>query len=212
MQGIRQNFTALRDIAKEQLGDKSSHAWKEPGNKYEHGIRTAKLAEKLRLAICPEDASVNPDVLTVAAWFHDLCNGQEDHERLGAEALPGLIGHLCTEEELKEVCSIVRVHDHRTAAPEKSPYSAAVRLLQDADMLDHLGAYDIWITFAEFTYKHKTPHQYTGCFHDGSFDRFEAHWRAKINYDFSLTVFDEKIRYEREFAARMERELDGELC
>lgn len=212
MAGIRDHMEELRAVAERELGQKSSHSWKEPGNKYGHGIRTAVLCEKLRREICPDDPSVNTEILTVAAWFHDLCNGMDDHENAGADLLPSLIGHLMTEEELDAVCGLVRVHDHRTDSPDKSAYPAAVKLLQDADMLDHLGAYDVWITFAEFTFKHKTPQNYADCFQDGSFDRFEAHWRARINYPFSLTVFDEKIRFERDFAARLDRELRGEFC
>ena len=112
--GIQLHLDELRAICEEQLAAKSSHAWKEPGNKFEHGIRTAKLAERLRTAICPDDDTVNADILTVAAWFHDLCNGQDDHENAAADALPALIGHLVTEEELSAVCALIRVHDHLT--------------------------------------------------------------------------------------------------
>ena len=41
--GIRQNLDTLRTICEEQLAAKSSHPWKEPGNKFGHGIRTAKF-------------------------------------------------------------------------------------------------------------------------------------------------------------------------
>ena len=92
--GIKQHLDELRAICEAQLAQKSSHTWKEPGNKFDHGIRTAKLAERLRTEICPDDTSVNPDVLTVAAWFHDLCNGQEDHENAGADALVRPLGIL----------------------------------------------------------------------------------------------------------------------
>jgi len=214
--GIRQNLDELRTICEEQLGGKSSHAWKEPGNKFGHGIRTAKLAERLRLAICPHDTTVNPDVLTVAAWFHDLCNGQHDHENAGADALPALIGHLVTEEELTAVCDLIRLHDHRCkdiGIDERLDiYPPALLILQDADFLDHLGTYDVWITFAEFTYRKKTPADYAKQFVDGTFDRFAARWRREINYPVSHDIFEEKINFEVEFGKRMLRELDGEFC
>ncbi len=214
MSNIASNLSALREIAKTHLAAKSSHAWKEPGNKFDHGIRTAQLAERLRLAICPDDRTVQPEILTAAAWFHDLCNGQDNHEQAAADQLPFLIGHLCTSEELQTICAMIRVHDTRIDHTKQAniPYTPTIQLLQDADMLDHLGSYDIWITFAEFSYQHRTPRDYTACFHDGSFDRFAEKWRKHINYPFSRTIFDEKIAFEKAFAARMERELNGEFC
>ncbi|MBQ7982537.1 MAG: HD domain-containing protein [Clostridia bacterium] len=213
--GIRYNRDALRAICERELAARSSHAWKEPGNKFDHGIRTAKLAERLRTAICYDDPTVNADVLTVAAWFHDLCNGQEDHEAAGAAALPTLIGDLVTEEELCAVCDLVRVHDHRCKdiplSERLAHYPPSVLLLQDADFLDHLGTYDIWITFSEFAYRKKTPMDYAVQFTDGSFDRFAARWRREINYPLSLEIFEEKIAFEVSFAQRMLRELDGEF-
>ena len=213
--GIKQHLDTLRAICEEQLSTKSSHPWKEPGNKFDHGIRTAKLAERLRTAICPDDTTVNPDVLTIAAWFHDLCNGQPDHETLGADALPALIGHLVTEEELSAVCDLIRLHDHRQKdigiEERLNVYPPALLILQDADFLDHLGTYDVWVTFAEFSYRQKTPLDYAKQFTDGSFDRFAARWRREINYPLSHEIFEEKISFEVEFGKRMLRELDGEF-
>ncbi len=171
----------------------------------------AALAERLRQEICPRDPSVNPHVLTVAAYLHDLCNGQEEHEEKGAALVPSLIGHLCTPEETEAVAALIRVHDTRAPGTDHG-YPPAVLLLQDADMLDHLGTYDIWITFSEFVHVHKTPMDYAVQFENGAFDRFAARWRAKINYPFSLSVYDEKIAYEVAFARRMLRELRGEFC
>ena len=214
--GIKLHLDELRTICETQLAQKSSHTWKEPGNKFGHGIRTAKLAERLRMEICPNDTSVNPDILTVAAWFHDLCNGQEDHENAGADALPALIGHLVTEEELTAVCDLIRLHDHRmkdvAIDARLAAYLPALLLLQDADFLDHLGTYSVWATFAEFTYQHKTPLDYAKQFTDGSYDRFAARWRREINYPRSLEIFEEKINFEVEFGKRMLRELDGAFC
>ena len=214
--GIRLHLEELRTICEVQLAAKSSHPWKEPGNKFGHGIRTAKLAERLRMEICPDDPSINPDVLTVAAWFHDLCNGQDDHENAGADALPALIGHLVADEELSAVCDLIRLHDHRKkdiAIEERlAAYPPALLLLQDADFLDHLGTYDVWITFAEFSYQRKTPLDYAKQFTDGSFDRFAARWRREINYPRAHEIFEEKVRFEVEFGLRMLRELDGEFC
>ena len=210
--GIAENRDGILAVLAREMASKSSHEWKEPGNKYEHGIRTAKMTLGLRDLIFPgtEDPALDADILTVAAWFHDICNGQDDHERAGAELLPSLLGELCTDDELSAVCDLVRMHDHRTSEPEKT-LPDAVKLLQDADMLDHLGTYDVWITFSEFAYRHKTPMDYAEQFENGVFDRFASHWRCRINYPASLEIFDEKIAFECDFARRMLRELNGEF-
>ena len=193
------------------MAEKSSHPWKEPGNKYAHGIRCAKLVLRLRDMIFPDtdDPRLDPDILTVAAWFHDICNGQHDHEKAGAELVHTLLCDYLTEEELDTVCAIIRVHDHKET--DRSDYSPAILLLQDADVLDHLGTYSIWITISEFAYKHKTPEEYAVQFDNGVFAGFAARWRKWINYPQSLVLFDEKIQYETEFAHRMRRELMGEF-
>ena len=209
--GIQHHLEEIRDIAEKSFGTKRSHIWKEPGNKYEHGIRTAKLLFHLRDAMGESLGELPADeVLTVAAWFHDICNGQEHHEEAGEQLLPSLIGHLCTEEELAAVCDLVRVHDSRCSSPKKE-LSDGVLLLQDADLLDHLGTYSIWITFCEFCHLHKTPMDYAVQFENGVFDRFVNRHRTLVNFPVSLTVFDEKIQYEKDFASRMMRELRGEL-
>lgn len=211
--GIAANKEAIAELLKQELASKSSHEWKEPGNKYDHGVRTAKLTLHLRELIFPDtdDPALDEDILTVAAWFHDICNGQDDHERAGAEYIETLLAEYCTAEELAAVCGLVRVHDHRTTEPEKT-MPDAVKLLQDADMLDHLGTYDVWITFCEFCHQHRTPMEYAEQFTNGVFDRFAAHWRSRMNYPQSLEIFEEKIAFECAFARRMLRELNGEFC
>ena len=44
--GIKHHLDELRAICEEQLAQKSSHTWKEPGNKFDHGIRTAKRGKE----------------------------------------------------------------------------------------------------------------------------------------------------------------------
>ena len=214
--GIAHNKDTLRAICETQLSSRQSHAWKEPGNKFDHGIRTAKLALSLKRVIFPDDTAINEDILELAGWFHDLCNGQDDHENAAADALPALIGHLVTDEELSAVCDLIRLHDHRlrdiTTEERRAQYSDALLLLQDADLLDHLGTYSVWITISEFAYQHKTPFDYAVQFENGAFDRFAARWRCKINYPLSKELFEEKISFEVEFGKRMQRELDGEFC
>lgn len=206
----------IGEAARERLAGKSSHVWKEPGNKYDHGIRTAILAGKLKaeIGICADET--DDRILTAAAWLHDICNadGEPDHEKVGAELLPELIGAYCSDEELERIVQMVRVHDTRLKdvplEERLKVYSPDILILQDADLLDHLGTYSIWATFSDLVYRRKTPYDYTAAFQNGAFDRFAARWRIRINYPQSLVIYEEKIAFETEFAARMIRELNGE--
>ncbi len=214
---LSSHLNEIREVLCAALAEKSSHVWKEPGNKYEHGLRTARLALLLKAQLGITDTQVPPDLLTVAAWFHDVCNSadESDHENAGADLLPSLIGRYCTPDELNAVQEIIRVHDTRiknASLDERlQTYSHAVLLLQDADLLDHLGTYSIWATFSDLVYRHKTPEDYVIPFENGAFDRWAQSWRIKMNYPLALQYFDEKINYEKDFAARMKRELSGEF-
>ncbi len=213
---ISHHMEELRAVLKSTLSEKSSHVWKEPGNKYDHGLRTATLALRLKAALGLSDTAVNPDILTVAAWFHDVCNSADepDHENAGADLLPSLIGQYCTAEELDEIRHLVRVHDTRLKSiPTEErlcTYSHAVLLLQDADLLDHVGTYSVWATFSDLVYRRKTPYDYVAPFENGAFDRWAESWRIKMNYEETRAIYNEKIAFEVAFARRMKRELSGE--
>ena len=75
------NEEQIHLILREYLANGRSHSWKEKGNKYYHGLRTAVLAKKLRQTLFPQDQEADP-VLTVASWFHDLCNGPVSYTHL----------------------------------------------------------------------------------------------------------------------------------
>ena len=60
------NEEQIHLILREYLANGRSHSWKEKGNKYYHGLRTAVLAKKLRQTLFPQDQEADP-VLTVAS-------------------------------------------------------------------------------------------------------------------------------------------------
>ncbi len=213
---ILQHMNEIRAVLTSVLAEKSSHTWKEPGNKYDHGLRCATLALRLKADMSLSDDLVNPHILTAAAWFHDVCNSQDepDHENAGANLLPSLIGSFCTPAELSEIQSVIRVHDTRlknlSLDERLEAYSHTTLLLQDADLLDHVGTYSVWATFSDLVYRHKTPGDYVIPFENGGFDRWAESWRIKMNYPYCRNIYNEKIAFEVEFAHRMQRELSGE--
>jgi len=193
-------------LASELLRGKRSHPYKEVGNKYYHGLRTAKLAVTLRKLILPDDDS-HDDILTAAAWFHDCANGGADHGNVGADYCMTALRGLCTDEELDEICHIIRVHDDRTHKVEYSPW---VKLHQDADHLDHFGSYDVMMAFLECNGHDRTIDDMIKWFLEMRPGQ-RGKVKAQLNYDVSRRIYDEKIDFMVMFGERFKAECDGEI-
>ena len=196
----------IKAIAAEQMKEKRSHTWKERGNKYYHGERVAKLVVTLRKLIFPDDSS-HDDILTVAAWFHDIANGGEEHCNTGAHQTRALLSGYCSEAELDEICGIIAVHDDRSMHIE---YADWVKLHQDADHLDHFGTFDIWMNFL-----YAVPHYNTLCdvvdFLANNRQRKSLQYRNELNFDISRAIFDEKEEFLKSFITRFAVESSGEF-
>ncbi len=201
------NLDEIGRIARASLAERSSHPWKERGNKYYHGLRTAKLTLTLRRALFPGDAS-HDDVLTVAAWFHDVCNGEEDHGRKGAEETRRRLCGLCTPEELDEICEIVLHHDDRFEKAAHLPIWT--KLLQDADYLDHFGTYDIWMYFL-YAGAHDETIGDTLAYMRGERAEEREYHRSGMNFELSKRIYDEKTDFFMQFCDRFAVEIDGEI-
>jgi len=199
------NLEAIKELAFEHLGNKRSHPWKERGNKYYHGERVAKLAIKLRKYIIPEDDG-HDDILTVAAWFHDIMNGAENHAIEGASKTRKLLNGYCSPYEIDEICKIISVHDDRHS--DRSLFSDYIKLHQDADHLDHIGTFDIWLRFIYAAYRDESIDEIIKWCQTASRGDFE--WtREELNYEISKKIYDEKIEFIRNFCKRMIVEFDG---
>lgn len=199
------DLSDIKRLAFKEMGGRSSHAWKEKGNKYHHGERVARLALTLRELLFPSDPS-RDSVITVAAWFHDIENGCDNHCERGAVKTRALLSGLCAPDELDEICAIIAVHDIRHGDRSDLPVSA--KLHQDADHLDHFGTYDVWMNFL-----YAVPHgltlpeqlKYMQNERPGEDERY----RAELNFALSRSIYDEKAEFLRDFTERFAVEADG---
>ena len=202
------DLNVIKQIASKQMENERSHTWKERGNKYYHGERTAKLAVTLRKLIFPDDPS-HDDILTVAAWFHDIANGAEEHAEKGAEITRKLLSNLCSPAELDEICGIIAVHDDRYS--DRAMFSDRVKLHQDADHLDHFGTFEIWMKFL-----YAVSHDMTiNSIKDHMVKVFPSHtviFRNELNYEISKLIYDDKANFQKSFIERFAVELSGEIC
>jgi HD superfamily phosphohydrolase YqeK len=93
-------LNAIMDLAVSEMKYKSSHPFKELGNKFYHGQRVCETIKQLCEIIGYKE---NINTLVVAAWFYDICNGSDNHELLGANK---------TRELLEKLCSNVNYHQY----------------------------------------------------------------------------------------------------
>ena len=188
----------IEAIAREAMENQRSYLEREPGWLYYHGRRTARLGHWLANELA---ARVDQDVVYAGALFHDIGLGVEPHNETGALRTRELLANDCTPQELDAVCDVVERHNQRRdpSAP------LAARIVQDADLLDHVGIVGVWTTI----------------YANGvNALRFEHHQRAHLseqraaallkirgdlNFGAAKKLFDARVAEERAFFDRFHR-------
>ena len=99
----------IKNEAFRLMADRKAHLEREKGGIYFHGDRVAKTVIHLRNVVLPNDDSKD-ELLTIAAWFHDIAKGIEPHASYGAvltkEALQVLVPPLM----LEAICELIATH------------------------------------------------------------------------------------------------------
>ena len=195
----------IKQIIFDELAEKSSHNWKEKGNKYHHGERVAKLILTLRNYIIPDDDG-HDDILTVAAWFHDIMNGTDNHALLGAERTKELLSGYCSDYEMREIYDIIYRHDDRYS--DRESFSVYARLHQDADLLDHFGTFDIWTQFLYAVCHGQTILEEIKYMNEWR-SELDTKYGGELNFEISKKIYDEKTEFYNYFADRFSVEGTG---
>ena len=136
------DFERLNAVAEKLMKHRKAHTMREQGSIYDHGQRVAKLVITLRRAVVPGDESMD-DILRLAGIFHDIGKGIEPHAAFGAPIMRQAVKGIVTEEEAREAARLIESHCDRR--PSEPVHDVWVRLIQDADLLDHIGTYNIWM-------------------------------------------------------------------
>ena len=203
------NLEAIAQIAAGEMAGNRSRKWNEIGDKYYHGQRVAKLALRLRQILFPEMTDKD-DILTVAAWFHDIYNGHEEyhkaHGEKGAELVRTLLANHCTATELDEICGIIAVHDERSIKTD----SALLKLHQDADHLDHFGTDEI-VEECSYSAVHDKSRTATITELQERYEMKSVIWKSQLHFELSRRIYDEKREFVRTFVERFKAELGGEI-
>lgn len=188
----------------EAMGRRRDNRFRETGFIYYHGVRVARIALSLRA-----DLGMDPDgddILFAAGVFHDLGKGSRDHHLVGADSVRPLLKPFFEIDELDEISEIITCHNER-GHPE---YSDEIKIIQDADILDHYGAIGVWMQFV-----------YSGIADENIFDCL-AFWKGEIhrglidesrrgiNYDVSRRRFERRLEVMQRFMREFESEINPE--
>lgn len=197
----------LKCLAYKHMGNRKAHNYRERGYIYYHGQRTANLAVELRTQILPTDDS-NDEIIMAAAFFHDIAKGIEPHSIYGAIIVKEILAQYCQAKELDLIVEMIRWHQFRDKTKDYSDY---IKILQDADTLDHFGVLEIWTNFLYYAYQEGNIKDSVE-FYQKQFDDLVGKIRKGLNYNVSLEIFDEKIHFIKNFVKRMEIEAQGRIC
>jgi HD superfamily phosphodiesterase len=128
----------IEAMAEAEMASRQDLNFREPGWIYYHGKRTGRIARHLihSLGLC-----VCPNTVYVADLFHDIGKGQDRHNGAGVERYRELLTGLASAETLDGICDAIQSHNQRK---KSDSFSDRTKLVQDADLIDHVGAIVIY--------------------------------------------------------------------
>lgn len=195
----------IKEVARQTMGERLTHPYREPGFIFHHGQRVGNLALQLRELIFP-GAKENDAVLLVGGWFHDLGKGLEPHWETGPLLAGEILKNHCPKEQLEQIKEIIGGHTLR----KKKAYPPYVQLVQDADLLDHFGTLEIWLNFW-YTAGTKGTVSDALHFYQTEYKTRVEQVRPLLNYAQSQEFFEERDGFVGEFMERLQREGAGKL-
>lgn len=100
---------------------------------------------------------------------------------------------------------IIREHNRRGRG--EAPFY--VKIVQDADILDHFGTQEVWLNFMHQAYDESGPEKSVAYWASEEYANYFAKSRAELNYEISQAIFDEKKAFRLQFAERFKLESLG---
>lgn len=147
------------------------------------------------------------DVIFAGALFHDAGKGREPHGEVGAAIVRKELCGLVLPGEMERIAEIVLLHDRRGA--EASAYPGYVKLVQDADLIDHDGTIDVWVNFW-YQACEDAPMQ-ASIEYFQKINEVDQPIRQKLlNFEVSREVQKKRYEFEKQFFERFQREAEGE--
>lgn len=183
----------IETIARSQLLDKRENRDREPGWLFYHGLRTARLAQTI---IDHAGLETEAEVLFAGCLLHDLGKGREPHQETGAHLARDLLAAHCSHAELNSICELILLHNQRN---HSQTYPPAVRALQDADLLDHLGPVGVWLAIYRSGNRGQTGSELLRHRQSGAHLSSRQEMRELLNFEISAAIFDQRLAWEHSF-------------
>jgi uncharacterized protein len=189
----------VEQVAYDYMADRKGHQEREPGWEYYHGHRAARIA----VWLCGEmNFNIKLDTIYAGALFHDIGKGSEPHNEVGAAITKKSLKNLCTTDEMNTICDIIMNHNQRGQLPH---FSEDILIVQDADVLDHVGPIGPWLTFYWTGMHNETFNDHIRFIEGDENAATQKRMREGLNYELSKRVFDERIDYEKHYFAQFKR-------
>ncbi len=196
------DFLRLDALAASLMKDRKAHAMRETGFIYWHGRRTAKCVITLRKRTISDDSHDN--ALRIAAMFHDVGKGIEPHAESSAALAAEFLKPLLPSSLVEEVARLICEHNNH-----QNP-DIFVKLLQDADVLDHFGSLEVGLAFQYGAYSEQGM-QATLAWYQKDFDAYIVRVHTRLRLPVSHEILDEKVAFTHAFVRRLEKEMAGEF-
>ena len=189
----------IEAVAHAEMEKRQDLSFREPGWTLYHGKRTGRIACHLRELL---DLSVDPDALYVAGLFHDGRKDQEPHAELGAKRIRDLLSGLIPQESLTTICEAVSLHNKRM---QSESFSDFTKLLQDADLIDHIGFIDIWMSFYWSGNKNESIDDHLAFYKGKTRKQTQDYMITHLNFDVSQEMFEERVKMSDQFFGEFQR-------
>lgn len=136
------DITKIEKLAFHKMKERKTKG-REEGFIYYHGKRVGKLALKIYDEVVVDKEQREKELLYCGCLFHDIGKGIEPHNETGAEIAKYYLKDMYSPPDLETISQVI--YEHNLRGEKYKGISTLGKIAQDADILDHMGAMDIWI-------------------------------------------------------------------
>ena len=110
--------------------------------------------------------------------------------------------------KLEEISQLVLLHNKRNI---ESELSDDIKIVQDADVLDHFGTLEIWLKFLYSAYNNENVFDALKYWKSTENQKYLKGCRTLLNFEISRKIYDEKIKFTKSFIDRFSVEIEGKI-
>lgn len=136
-----------------------------------------------------------------------MTKGIEPHNITGAQLIKSLLKDECSAKELDEISEIIKLHNSRNR--EELPYY--IKIVQDADILDHFGSLEIWLKFMYSAHKEESVFDAIRLWNSSEHLEYIKATKQALNFELTKEIYDKRIEFQRSFLTRFETECNGNI-